>query len=424
MSRSRTGCRPPRWPFSQRAASPRSCAPPTGPPDLGGNLGCIDSTRGRAPLGPRPPRRAPPRPRPRARRHLRRGTTGGRLRATRCWSDHGLVGFPKTSGSRGIHVNVRIVARWDFLERAPRRPGAGPRGRAPPARHRHVEVVEGGAGRPGAARLQPERPRPHGGLGLLGAGQPAGHGVVPVPMGRARRRRAGRLHHGHGARPPGRGRRPRGRHDDSAYSLEGLLDLAAPTRPGAGDAPWPPNFAKQAGEPEPGPAQSEPDPEPAGRGSSASARSGSAGVGQSSRSVGPVAAPAQVVRRSGGGRRAKVTSMRAPPLALERQAHRAAGVLGRAPDDVEAQTGRAGAARAPRRSRRRRGSPGPSSSSTSSQRRDRRRARLRGRRPERHPEAGALGGVGQHVAEQGVEGGLDVVAGGGHRARSRRRCRW
>jgi DNA ligase D len=29
---------------------------------------------------------------------------------------HGLVGFPKTSGSRGIHVNIRIEARWDFTE--------------------------------------------------------------------------------------------------------------------------------------------------------------------------------------------------------------------------------------------------------------------------------------------------------------------
>ena len=26
------------------------------------------------------------------------------------------VGFPKTSGSRGIHVNVRIVARWGFVD--------------------------------------------------------------------------------------------------------------------------------------------------------------------------------------------------------------------------------------------------------------------------------------------------------------------
>ena len=30
--------------------------------------------------------------------------------------DHGLVGFPKTSGSRGIHVNVRIEPDWDYVE--------------------------------------------------------------------------------------------------------------------------------------------------------------------------------------------------------------------------------------------------------------------------------------------------------------------
>ncbi|WP_394553848.1 non-homologous end-joining DNA ligase [Agromyces sp. MMS24-JH15] len=30
--------------------------------------------------------------------------------------DHGLVGWPKTSGSRGIHVNVRIAPEWDFRQ--------------------------------------------------------------------------------------------------------------------------------------------------------------------------------------------------------------------------------------------------------------------------------------------------------------------
>ncbi|MGH9074101.1 MAG: DNA polymerase domain-containing protein, partial [Acidimicrobiales bacterium] len=30
--------------------------------------------------------------------------------------EHGLTGFPKTSGSRGIHVNVRIAPRWGFTE--------------------------------------------------------------------------------------------------------------------------------------------------------------------------------------------------------------------------------------------------------------------------------------------------------------------
>ena len=51
--------------------------------------------------------------------------------------------------------------------------------------------------------------------------------------------------------------------DDTAYSLEGLLDLATRDEAGGlGDAPWPPNFAKQAGEPkrvQPSRARTEPD---------------------------------------------------------------------------------------------------------------------------------------------------------------------
>src|SRR5919108_342999 len=31
-------------------------------------------------------------------------------------SNPGKVCYPKTSGSKGIHVNVRIEPRWDFLE--------------------------------------------------------------------------------------------------------------------------------------------------------------------------------------------------------------------------------------------------------------------------------------------------------------------
>ena len=31
-------------------------------------------------------------------------------------ADHGLVGWPKTSGSRGMHINVRIEPRWTFRE--------------------------------------------------------------------------------------------------------------------------------------------------------------------------------------------------------------------------------------------------------------------------------------------------------------------
>ena len=46
----------------------------------------------------------------------------------------GLVGWPKTSGSRGAHVWVRIEPRWPFSDGAPRRARVRARGRAPRAR--------------------------------------------------------------------------------------------------------------------------------------------------------------------------------------------------------------------------------------------------------------------------------------------------
>src|SRR5256885_13540036 len=38
------------------------------------------------------------------------------LEVQRLLGDLGLVGWPKTSGSRGMHVNVRIQQRWTFSE--------------------------------------------------------------------------------------------------------------------------------------------------------------------------------------------------------------------------------------------------------------------------------------------------------------------
>ena len=46
----------------------------------------------------------------------------------------GLVGWPKTSGSRGIHINVRIERRWTYPGGAPGGARAGPRRRAARAR--------------------------------------------------------------------------------------------------------------------------------------------------------------------------------------------------------------------------------------------------------------------------------------------------
>src|SRR5256886_2091046 len=43
-------------------------------------------------------------------------------------ADHGLVGWPKTSGSRGIHIWVRIQPRWEFGEGGRLRGGRGASG--------------------------------------------------------------------------------------------------------------------------------------------------------------------------------------------------------------------------------------------------------------------------------------------------------
>ena len=161
----------------------------------------------------------------------------------------GLRGWPKTSGSRGMHVNVRIEPRWTFTEvrRAALAFSREIERRVPEARD--VEVVEGGAARR-LPRLQPERQGPHDLLGLFGAAA-------------ARRARVGAARLGGGrriaSRPTSRSRRcrsgsptigdPHAGMDAAAGSLEKLLELAARDEAaGLGDAPWPPHFRKMEGE--------------------------------------------------------------------------------------------------------------------------------------------------------------------------------
>ena len=81
--------------------------------------------------------------------------------------DVGLVGWPKTSGSRGLHILVRIAPQWEFddvrlaaetLAREVENRAPGPRDGA---------LVEGGARRERVRRLQPERQGSHRGVRLL-----------------------------------------------------------------------------------------------------------------------------------------------------------------------------------------------------------------------------------------------------------------
>ena len=166
--------------------------------------------------------------------------------------EHGLRGFPKTSGSRGIHVYVRIEPSTSFEEvRRAALALAREVERRMPGRATSRWWKEERAGR--VHRLQPERPRPHRRLGLLGAGG---------------RRRARVLPAASGTRSPTSSPReltprrpcpracasaatPRPSIDEHAGRLDGLLELAArDEREGLGDAPWPPHFRKQKGEPQ------------------------------------------------------------------------------------------------------------------------------------------------------------------------------
>ncbi len=109
------------------------------------------------------------------------------LEARAVLHEHGLEGFPKTSGSRGMHVNVPIEPRLGFHRRPSGRPGPGPGRRAPDAGGGHLGLVEGATRRARLHRLQPERPGPDGGVGLLRARRSRGSGLVPPRVGRGPR---------------------------------------------------------------------------------------------------------------------------------------------------------------------------------------------------------------------------------------------
>jgi bifunctional non-homologous end joining protein LigD len=164
-------------------------------------------------------------------------------------AEHGLDGYPKTSGSKGIHVNVRIEPRWDFLEvrRAALAMAREVERRAPDLattkwwkEERHgvfVDYNQNARDRT-VASCYSVRPTPDARVSCaLSWGQvpdvePADLRLDTVPD------RISELGD------------PAIDIDKRPGSLEGLLELARrDEEQGLGDAPWPPHFPKQKGEP-------------------------------------------------------------------------------------------------------------------------------------------------------------------------------
>ena len=160
-----------------------------------------------------------------------------------------MRGFPKTSGSRGIHVYVRTERRWDFTEmrRAALALAREVERRAPDLatskwwkEERHgvfVDYNQNARDRTVASGYS-VRPTPDARVSCALAwdevpdAEPAELRLDTVPQ---RLQTVGD---------------PAADIDLVPGSLDQLLDLARRDEEGGlGDAPWPPNFAKQPGEP-------------------------------------------------------------------------------------------------------------------------------------------------------------------------------
>ena len=160
----------------------------------------------------------------------------------------GLTGWPKTSGSRGMHVNVRIHARWSFTEvrRAALALAREIERRAPAIatskwwkEERHgvfLDYNQNAKDRTTCSAYS-IRPLPDARVSTplawdeVAACEPADFTVATVPRRLAERGD------------------PAADIDAAPGSLEGLLELAARDEAqGLGDAPWPPHFRKMEGE--------------------------------------------------------------------------------------------------------------------------------------------------------------------------------
>ena len=164
--------------------------------------------------------------------------------------DFALVGWPKTSGSRGMHVYVRIERRWTFDEvrRAALALAREVERRVPQLatskwwkEERHgvfLDYNQNAKDRTIAAAYS-IRPTPDARVSAplawdeIDACDPADFTLVTMP---ARFAALGDRHAGM---------------DEHPCSLEPLLELSARhQQEGLGDAPWPPHYRKQPGEPE------------------------------------------------------------------------------------------------------------------------------------------------------------------------------
>src|SRR5436190_2230943 len=163
--------------------------------------------------------------------------------------DMGLVGWPKTSGSRGMHIYVRIERRWSFDEgrRSALALAREVERRAPDLatskwwkEERHgvfVDYNQNAKDRTIASAYS-VRPRPEATVSApldwdeVDSADPADFTLGTMPK---RFEKIGDRH---------------AKIDEHAGSIEKLLELSArQEREGQGDAPWPPHYRKQPDEP-------------------------------------------------------------------------------------------------------------------------------------------------------------------------------
>jgi bifunctional non-homologous end joining protein LigD len=161
----------------------------------------------------------------------------------------GLAGWPKTSGSRGIHINVRIQPRWTYREvrRAALALARDVERRAPQIatskwwkeerRGVFLDYNQNAKDRTVASAYS-VRPLPDARVSMPLRWAEVDEVVAEdFTLATVPKLYADRGDAGAGI-------------DQAIGSLDGLLELSARHEAeGLGDAPWPPNYAKQAGEP-------------------------------------------------------------------------------------------------------------------------------------------------------------------------------